>query len=206
MSLRRSFFDVNGNPIHRKEELREFLDEYAPMDGSGSPFEYLPASTYEFDLERQKRAKLNFLASTYPEVPIQDAIVMHQRAARFSGDLKFRKLGQSGLIASDVIQACQEFRNSCAWWQNGERLTAVMKQDADEFRSIACQWELDLRQTGLENAKRALKREVELSCQFASSVLKAIENTKDWVGMNQVEKRTAAFKNCLEHEFTFFNL
>ena len=176
------------------------------MDGSGSPFEYLPASTYEFDLERQKRAKLNFLAAAYPDMPIQDAIVIHQRSARLSGDLKFRKLKQSGLVSSDVLQACQEFRNSCRWWQNGERLTSVMKQDAEEFLSISRQWRLDARQSDLSNAKRSLKREVSLSCQFAVSVLNAIEKTKDWVGMNQVEKRTAAFRNCLTSEFTSFDL
>ena len=88
--------------------------------------------------------------------------------------LKFHSCftGLPGIDHAAVMDACLEFRNAVRWWINDERETIPMLHDVGMFRG----WVDDLKRggnCGMDGRSPELfplKREIELSLQFADAM------------------------------------
>lgn len=137
-----------------------------------------------------------------------DAVLLHQQDCRLEGDLYFREIPVGTEIGvGQAVKACAEFRKSCQWWQKGERLTHIAELDAREFATAAKSWTLTKWENHDQNldATNTLKREIELSCQFAEALLLTIESQKKVLREDQIcEGRTQEFRQHLEQVFATF--
>ena len=212
MSLRRSFFDVNGYPDEKAAGFDAFLQKYHPDEDQ----QILHVIT------RSQIAMRRYLKDQYPDMTDDEARLIHKQASRERGDLKLR-IEPETFGRESIKEACEQFRNACRWWQKGERSTAAMLVDAKEFEAIAGNWdkiatmvpadddelwgELVLRRyTPSDDAtKHLIKREVEITGQFAVEIVEAIDATNNWVGMNQDEIRTKTFQDNLQRVFSSFD-
>jgi len=194
MSLRRSFWDFEGNPDRDAWKFRAFLEKYYPDEDK----RFLHIDT------RKIRAMRRYVMKHYPDQTFEEAWESHMQACRFDGDLAMRISMTSD--SKKIKTGCEQFRDACRLWQKGERSTDCMLKDARDF--VAIVQELDPTKVFLCRGDTAnlIKRELELSSQFANAIVNTIEEA----ALLDVEPeeleilRVTSFSENLEREFSTF--
>ena len=182
MTLRKSFFKVTGFPNRDHHEWGGFIERYAP-NATGNDEEQFVDAWHEY------------LADRYQDLSFQDARLRFLNDARYVGDLSFR---DEPTNSADVIEAAKEFRESCRWWMAGERETKRSCEDAQDFTL----WVNEIKHKHIDNVE--VKREVELSLQFANALQVTAEETGTaWLEIDRVaSQRRTFFLRHLDHAFS----
>ena len=191
MTLRKSFWKVDGLPNQNHEEWQPFIERYCPEGMTG-------------DDEQIHDAWYGYVAEKYPELSVQDARLHHLRDVKLTGDLSFRDAELNEVSDETLIDICDEFRQSCRWWIVGTRASHVALEDAKDFKESVGRLLKDA--TGSE--KTTLRAEIELSCQFADAIEQATQIAPNNVmDLDDVKrKRRDMFQQSLDEVFASPNV